>query len=448
MLKRVLLLIFVASSIGPIHGQTVAYVTINQNNSLSVINTSSNSVVASIPVGSQPSGVASSPDGTRVYVMNAGDNTISVIDTAADTVIATIALGGTAINGPELIAVTPDGNWLYVATLQGSVYVVSTSANRVVATISVPDADAVVITPDGARAYVQTVSTGGVSVIDTATNAVFASILTPSNESTGIAVAPGGAYVFASGGFFAPNVFKISTSRNTLAEMILCPGGPQGIAITPDGRKAYVGNELTNAVDVIEGRSTVKVIPVGNDPALLSLTPDGGFVYVSNFQDGTVSVIDASTNSVIATVPVGAVPEAIAIADLNAPFTRFTVQDLDISEHKLRLNGGFSLRGNSPGIHFAYQPMTLTVGDFSLLVPAGTVKRLGERQHYRFDGTIKGLRVNFDLKGERGGNLGFDYSIQVSGAEVETPARAGRRRHVPVVLKIGPNTGTTTGEIR
>jgi YVTN family beta-propeller protein len=448
MSKKVLLLIFVASSIRAIHAQTVAYVTVNQNNSLSVINTSTNRVVASIPVGTQPSGVASSPDGARVYVMNAGDNTISAIDTAADAVIATIALGGTAINGPELIAITPDGNWLYVATLQGNVYVVSTSANRVVATISVPGADAVAITPDGARAYVQTVSTGGVSVIDTATNAVVASIPTPSNESTGIAVAPGGAYVFATGGFLAPNIFKIATSSNTLVATIPCPGGPQGIAITPDGRKTYVGNELTNVVDVIEGRRTAELITVGHDPALLSLTPNGGFAYVSNFQDGTVSVIDASTNTVIATVPVGGSPEATAIADLNAPFRRFTVQDLDISEPKLRLNGGFTLSDNSPGIHFAYQPLTLTVGDFSLLVPAGTIKRLGAHRHYRFHGTIKGLRVNFDLKGKRGGSTAFDYRIQVSGPEVDTPARGRRRRHIPVVLKIGANTGTTMAEIR
>jgi DNA-binding beta-propeller fold protein YncE len=38
-----------------------------------------NTVVATIPVGGDPSGVAVSPDGTHIYVTNETDNTVSVI---------------------------------------------------------------------------------------------------------------------------------------------------------------------------------------------------------------------------------------------------------------------------------------------------------------------------------------------------------------------------------
>jgi YVTN family beta-propeller protein len=71
--------------------QTRAYVTNGVSNTISVIDTASNIVVATIPVGVFPFGVAITPDGTRAYVAN--DNTISVIDTASNTVVATFAPG-------------------------------------------------------------------------------------------------------------------------------------------------------------------------------------------------------------------------------------------------------------------------------------------------------------------------------------------------------------------
>jgi YVTN family beta-propeller protein len=46
---------------------------------LSVIRTSTNTVIATIPVGFLPSEVAISPDGTRAYVINGGSDTVSVI---------------------------------------------------------------------------------------------------------------------------------------------------------------------------------------------------------------------------------------------------------------------------------------------------------------------------------------------------------------------------------
>jgi len=58
-----------------------------------VINTSTNAVIKTITVGSNPKSVAVTPDGARVYVTNQGSNTVSVIDTATNAVVATIAVG-------------------------------------------------------------------------------------------------------------------------------------------------------------------------------------------------------------------------------------------------------------------------------------------------------------------------------------------------------------------
>jgi YVTN family beta-propeller protein len=61
---------------------------------VSVIDTATNAVVGlPILVGSGASGIAVTPDGSKVYVANRGDNTVSVIDTATNTVVAVLPVG-------------------------------------------------------------------------------------------------------------------------------------------------------------------------------------------------------------------------------------------------------------------------------------------------------------------------------------------------------------------
>ena len=101
---------------------------------VSVIDTATNTVVATVAVGSLPTGVAVTPDGTHVYVANSNDNTVSVIRTATNTVVKTIPVG----TFPDYVAVTPDGTKVYV-TNSGSnnVSVIHRPGNTVVKTIPV-----------------------------------------------------------------------------------------------------------------------------------------------------------------------------------------------------------------------------------------------------------------------------------------------------------------------
>src|SRR3989442_9346749 len=70
-----------------------AYIANSNSNTVSVIDVATNIVVATVPVGHGPSGVAANVPGTRVYVLNELDNTVSVIDAGTRAVIATVAVG-------------------------------------------------------------------------------------------------------------------------------------------------------------------------------------------------------------------------------------------------------------------------------------------------------------------------------------------------------------------
>ena len=68
---------------------------------------------------------------------------------------------------------------------------------------------------------------------------------------------------------------------------------PKGVAITPDGTKAYVTNLDYHTVSVINtATNTVSAtITVGDGPYGVVITPDGTKAYVTNRRDGSVSVI-------------------------------------------------------------------------------------------------------------------------------------------------------------
>ncbi len=169
------------------------------NGTVSVINTATNAVTATILTGSQPFGVVVSPDGSRVYVANLGSNIVSVIDTANDTMTATIPVGV----HPFGVAVNPDGSRVYVSLCascaNGMVSVIDTANDTVTATIPVGyGPEGVAVSPDGSQVYVTNycasscASNGTVSVIDTANDSVVTTInVGVHSESLGAFVGPG-----------------------------------------------------------------------------------------------------------------------------------------------------------------------------------------------------------------------------------------------------------------
>src|SRR2546425_5034515 len=178
------LLLTAALASVPAAAQCDAYVVDNATNSIRVINTLTKMVVAVIPVQWSPFGVAITPNGAFAYVTNTGmicdfcpvsqPPSVSVIDTASYKVVATIPVG----QYPAGVAITPNGAFAYVANFNSnSVSVIGTATNTVTATVTVgTNPLGVAITPNGAFAYVTNYTSYSVSVISTTTNAVVASV--------------------------------------------------------------------------------------------------------------------------------------------------------------------------------------------------------------------------------------------------------------------------------
>lgn len=295
-----------------------AYVANSGSDSVSVINTSTDKVIATVPVRFDPGSVAITPNGAFAYVTKYSSESVAVIRTATNSVVANVRVG----SSPNAVAITPNGQFAYVTNRDDStVSVIRISTNAVVANVDVGlNPTGVAVTPDGNFAFVTNSNEDSVSVIRTATNTVVATVgMRGFGEEFNpgvwaVAVAPGGAvaYVTTDNG-----VSLINTATNTLASSILgdVGYGPARVVFTPDGQLAYVTNPVLDSVSVISAASNTVIgtTPTGGYPTGIAIAPNGAVVYVTNEAAETVSAISTATEKAIATVPVGVDPSGVAV---------------------------------------------------------------------------------------------------------------------------------------
>jgi len=145
-----------------------AYVTLPYSNRVAVIETTTNAVVTKIPVGAWPASVAVGP--RRAYVASYGSNEVWVIDTKTHGMITAIPVAE-----PAFAAVAPVGGRAYVTSPGlGNVSVIDTTINQVIGNpIQVGGVPyGLAVTPNGDQVYVADLDGDEVVVIKTATNAV------------------------------------------------------------------------------------------------------------------------------------------------------------------------------------------------------------------------------------------------------------------------------------
>lgn len=260
-----------------------AYVTNSNGSTISIISTKTNKVIGLIPGFDGPSGMVIIPNGKRAYVNNYGGpqglgggngKTISVVDLKTNMIVDTIEVG----LGPVSLILSPDGKFVYVLNYEngipgsGTMSIIQTKNNQVIDTIpGLFGPFDLAITPNGKYIYVTNFGSNDFDPIGT-------------------------------------TVSVINVKKRAITDTIDLSLQPSGIAIDPKGRFAYVTNYNSlyrhkNFVELTAGQGTVsiidiktnKVIPptiaVGESPDRLAISSNGKFAYVSNFTGNALDVI-------------------------------------------------------------------------------------------------------------------------------------------------------------
>ena len=249
-------------------------------------------LIKTIPVGNNTIGIAYDSADNRMYVSNSGSQTVSVIDGTTDTVIgAPIPVQ----KSPWGIAYDSVNKDIYVANAGSmSVSVISTLTNKVDTTISVKaNPHGVAYDPANNEIYVANQGSGTVSVIDATRNTVisdiFPGVLNP--EDVVYDLANNDLYVTGSSNFLA----IINGSTNSVIKDVAVGSHPFGGAYDSTHKRMYITNSFSNDVSVINATTNTVIgtttIPVGSRPFGIAFNPSNNATYVSNSLSNTVSVV-------------------------------------------------------------------------------------------------------------------------------------------------------------
>ncbi len=270
-----------------------------------------------IAVRPTPGNLAIAPNGRYAYIAHRAEGVITVLDTTSNAVTATIPIEA---GPPQFITFSPDGETAYVTIYNAdysynAVSFVETRSNRVTATVEVglrPFAPAT--SPDGSLLYVPLHDEGRVQVIDTAS----------SEEVDSYEVAPNPHWIVVSEdgtvGYTANHESGVVsvldlTDGGRVITTVRVGQAPHSVALSPDGTRLSVVNYESSTLSVIDTatNAVVTTVEVGAKPQDVSYAADGRHLYTADVDGGTVSVVDTETNRVTATIPIGRSPTTVAV---------------------------------------------------------------------------------------------------------------------------------------
>ncbi len=304
------------------------YLSDQASNTVSVIDPSSNKLLGVIRLGDLTPGNLSplykgqllvhgmgfSPDGKTLLAVSIGSNSVTFIDTATNTVRHTSYVG----RSPHEAMFTRDGKEVWV-TVRGEDYVQVLDAKtyQPKQRIAVPNGPGMTIfSPDGKYAYVVSSFTPQTVVVDTRTHEIVGRIEQASPFSPDVAATPDGKQLW----FTLKDIGKtqVVDARPPFARIALLDTGPitnhVNFARTPKGQFAYVTVGGLNAVKVFTTEASpqlVATIPTGQLPHGIWPSGDGTRMYIGLENANAVTAIDTGSNTVVATVASGQSPQGM-----------------------------------------------------------------------------------------------------------------------------------------
>ena len=242
-----------------------AYISQIDASQLVRFNTNTQTFGETVAVGSIPSDIVFSSDGSRAYVSNQFSQNVGIIDVATNTQIDVIP----TIGDPFALAISPDGTTLLVTTNSNALRKFDIATKTEVGTIPlIATSHHILMDSKGKFLYVATRDGGTVMEVD----------------------------------------WRAMTSARTFA----FGGRTQDMAFSPNGKDLYISNEVSNLLHVVRlNTGESHSIPLTGGGEGLALGDGGKLLFVGLVFNGGVEVIDRETEATVRVVPVGGVPREI-----------------------------------------------------------------------------------------------------------------------------------------
>ena len=320
----------------PVSAHDRVYAADQTSNTVSVIDPSTNALLGVIRLGDPvPSalsplyrgellvhGLGYSPDSKTLAVVSVGSNSVTLIDTATNTIKGKIYVG----RSPHEAFFTPDGRELWV-TVRGENYVsvIDPTQMKEIRRIELADGPGMTMFgPDGKYGFVCSSFTPELAVIDVASHQVIERLPQVSPFCPNISVSPENDEVWIT----LKDVGKVQVlnAQPPFDQRAVLETGPitnhVNFVNNRNGRFVYITIGGANQIKVFRRSATpelVATIPVGNLPHGIWASGDGSRVYVALENGGQAVAIDTLTNKIIAEIPIGQTTQALVYVPNAVP---------------------------------------------------------------------------------------------------------------------------------
>jgi YVTN family beta-propeller protein len=337
------------------------YVVAEEGNALLVVDAEKQKVTHKVEVGSRPHSIVLSKDGRTAYISNQWSDNVSVVDLDSFSVTYTLKTGG----GPAGVTLNADGKYLYVAnSFSSDISVINISSGEEIKRLTAGNNPTGVNTNiDGSLVFVTSRRTLSKPFGDTIRCEL--TVINDNNQRVverrdiesaylmeNIAFTPSGDLAImplirpknnvptiqVEKGWMMTNgigIVEQKTSGRTIQLLLDEPNAyyadPFDIAITPDGKRAFVSNAGVDCITVIDidairklltestdealntysnhlgisSRFVLKRIPTGANPKGMTLSPDGKTLYVAEHLEDRIAVINTESLETIGTINLG-----------------------------------------------------------------------------------------------------------------------------------------------
>ena len=206
------------------------------SNSLSLVDTSSETILVELSVGSDPRTVAVDDAGSHAYVANRGSDDLTVVDLATQSVIATLPLG----DRPYGVVVSPDGCTVYVSE-QGAdrVSVIDTATMELVSSYDVHDRPSgLAISDDGKTLVITHLLEGDLTFIPLDQQVIYLPVIVRGSPPD---------QIMASSPTHERRRTDLTELRRSTIDLWPDSNLAQSVVIGPDGHTAYVPHTRSNS---------------------------------------------------------------------------------------------------------------------------------------------------------------------------------------------------------
>ncbi len=265
------------------------FVPLGGNDSVAVIDTLTNRMVATLRTGLEPALATYDPYNGLVYVDNHEEDSISVINGTTDTVERTFGVG----QGPTSMVVDPVSQHLFVGIGHSRlVEVFNTSTYALLKSIPVGNTPygMTYVPLDGGRVFVTNYRSGNLTVIDPATETVVGNYPIAANVTL-MAYDASNEIVYISS-FATGRLYEFNASTDTVVGSIAVGSSPMGVLAGGPGGLVYVvnyGSTNLTAIDPVT-ETAVGSVPVAAEPIAAALLPNGE-TYVTNAGASSISIL-------------------------------------------------------------------------------------------------------------------------------------------------------------